>query len=262
MIEPAVVERIQTELDRIEAEEGVRVLYACESGSRAWGFASGDSDYDVRFLYVRPTPWYLTIEHRRDTLERPITDDLDLAGWDLPKALGLLRKSNPPLGEWLGSPVVYREVGSAAGRLRELLPLYHSPVGSFHHYLSMAAGNHRDYLRGDLVKLKKYLYVLRPTLACLWIEQGLGPVPTEFERLVARLITDPSLLAAIEALLVAKRAAGEMETAPRVAHLSDWLDAQLTRLAQVQPPPPPRADVAALDALWHAVLIETWGPAI
>ncbi|MBI5835550.1 MAG: nucleotidyltransferase domain-containing protein [Armatimonadetes bacterium] len=260
MIEPLVAERIEAELDRIEAEEGVRILYACESGSRAWGFASTDSDYDVRFVYLRPTAWYLTIDHRRDSLERPITDDLDLAGWDLPKALGLFRKSNPPLGEWLGSPIVYREVGSAAQRLRDLMPAYHSPVGSFHHYLSMATGNYRDYLRGELVKLTKYLYVLRPTLACLWIERGLGPVPTEFGRLTERLIDDPALTAAIDDLLAVKRAGGEMDTAPRVAVISDWLDAQIERLGQVRPPAPPRTDTAALDALWHEVLVETWGP--
>ncbi len=258
MIAPEVESRIQAELDRIEAEEGVRVLYACESGSRAWGFASSDSDYDVRFVYVHAERWYLTIDQRRDTIERPITDDLDLAGWDLPKALGLYRKSNPPLAEWLGSPIVYREQGTCAARLRELLPRYYSPVAAFHHYLSMAEGNHRDYLRGELVKLKKYLYVLRPALACCWIERGLGPVPTEFGRLVEALVDDATVLAAIDDLLARKRAGGELDTAPPIAALSGWIEAELARLRGVQPEPPARADAATLDAVWHAVLDETW----
>ena len=104
--------RIVESLRQIECEEDVTILYACESGSRAWGFESTDSDYDVRFIYLRKTPWYLTIQNKRDVIERPISDELDIAGWDLPKALGLFRKSNPPLLEWLRSPVVYLEEAS------------------------------------------------------------------------------------------------------------------------------------------------------
>jgi predicted nucleotidyltransferase len=94
-----LLDRIRTELDRIEEEESVRVLYACESGSRAWGFESEDSDYDVRFIYLRPADWYLTIQKKRDVIEKPIDEDLDISGWDLPKALELFRRSNPPLLE-------------------------------------------------------------------------------------------------------------------------------------------------------------------
>ncbi len=103
-----VFQRVRTALAQVEAERNVRVLFACESGSRAWGFASRDSDYDVRFLYVHQRDWYLSVEDRRDVIEQPIAEDLDVSGWELRKALRLLRKSNPPLLEWLKSPVVYR----------------------------------------------------------------------------------------------------------------------------------------------------------
>jgi hypothetical protein len=118
-----VFQRVRHALAQVEAERNVRVLFACESGSRAarpptnphyslppprWGFASHDSDYDVRFLYVHRRDWYLSVEDRRDVIEQPISDDLDVSGWELRKALRLLRKSNPPLLEWLKSPVVYR----------------------------------------------------------------------------------------------------------------------------------------------------------
>src|SRR6478609_457570 len=102
-----VFQRVNDVLARLEAEQNVRVLYACESGSRAWGFASRDSDYDVRFLYVHRRDWYLSVEDRRDVIEKPIAEDLDVSGWELRKALRLLRKSNPPLHEWLKSPIVY-----------------------------------------------------------------------------------------------------------------------------------------------------------
>ena len=101
--------QIEAELERIERERGVCVIYACESGSRAWGFESSDSDYDVRFIYVHPTEWYLRVVSGSDTIERPIEGLLDVSGWDLKKALQLLRKSNPPLLEWLQSPIVYHE---------------------------------------------------------------------------------------------------------------------------------------------------------
>ena len=114
MDKPVIADAVRAEVARrlrqIEAEEGVRIFYACESGSRAWGFPSKDSDYDVRFLYAHPRPWYLSIdvERKRDVIERPITDEIDLGGWDLRKALQLFRKSNPPLLEWLQSPIIYR----------------------------------------------------------------------------------------------------------------------------------------------------------
>lgn len=108
-IDPAIRERIIAEINVIERANDVRVLYACESGSRGWGFASPDSDYDVRFLYVHPLDWYLRVEPQRDVIEKPISDELDVSGWELRKALQLLHRSNPTLLEWLNSPVVYRE---------------------------------------------------------------------------------------------------------------------------------------------------------
>jgi predicted nucleotidyltransferase len=114
-------------LDNIQVEHDVRVIYACESGSRAWGFPSRDSDYDVRFIYLRPRDWYLSIdlEHRRDVIELSIDSQLDVDGWDLHKALRLLHKGNPPLIEWLGSPIVYLERFTVAAKMRELMEKYH-----------------------------------------------------------------------------------------------------------------------------------------
>src|ERR1051325_12100355 len=102
---------IQRKIAQIGQEEQVQVLYACESGSRAWGFASTDSDYDVRFVYCHPSNWYLSILDRPDVIERPIENDVDLSGWDVRKALQLFRKSNPPLLEWLDSPILYHTQG-------------------------------------------------------------------------------------------------------------------------------------------------------
>lgn len=170
LIDPAVRAKIDTRLAVIEGERSVRVLFACESGSRGWGFASPDSDYDVRFLYVHPLPWYLQVSAGREVIELPISGDLDMNGWELRKALGLLKKGNATLIEWLDSPVIYRADERFLHAMRDAARLTHRPERSFHHYVHMARKNYREYLRGDTVRLKKYLYVLRPLLAALWIE--------------------------------------------------------------------------------------------
>ena len=142
---------ITEQLSIIEDQYQVKILYACESGSRAWGFASTDSDWDIRFLYIHPLQWYLSVdlETKNDVIELPIKDDLDFSGWDLRKGLKLFYKSNPPLIEWLHSPIVYRDEAGLANRLRMMLGQFYSPRSCFHHYLHMAKGNYREYLKGE-----------------------------------------------------------------------------------------------------------------
>ncbi len=254
-----ILDQIQIQLDAIERDEGVRIVYACESGSRAWGFASEDSDYDVRFLYVRPPQWYLSIQRGRDVVERPISEGLDIGGWDLPKALHLFRKSNPPLLEWLQSPIVYREWGQAVPRLRALLDDYYSPISCMHHYLHMASGNNREYLQSDEVWVKKYFYVLRPVLACIWIERGHGVVPTEFAKLVERVVDDSKVRTAIDDLMECKRAGHELDRGPRIPVISDYLNVQLDRLTAEHQGRAKTRDTAALDRLFLDTLIEAFG---
>ena len=254
-----VREEVIRRLDAVEGEEDVRVLYACESGSRAWGFASPDSDYDVRFIYVHRPDWYLSIADRRDVIERPIVDEYDLSGWELRKTLRLFRKSNPPLIEWLGSPVVYRERTAMAKRLRELSARHHSPRSCAYHYLNMARRNHAAYLQGDRIRWKKYLYVLRPLLAVRWIESGRGIVPTEFERLVEAMVEDPALGQAIGALLARKRAGSELGQGARIAVISEFIEAETAGhesalTVGVKAPPA----LETLDLLFRTVLEEAW----
>ena len=138
--------QIIADLDTVEQDERVVVLLAVESGSRAWGFPSMDSDFDVRFVYVHNPEWYLSIdlEDSRDVIERPLRDKIDLSGWDIRKTLKLFRKSNPPLLEWLQCPIIYRERFAFAARLRALLPAFFSPQASLFHYFHMAQGNFRE----------------------------------------------------------------------------------------------------------------------
>jgi uncharacterized protein len=225
-----VKDEIIAELDAIERDHAVRVLYCCESGSRAWGFESVDSDYDPRFIYVHPQNWYLSIEQGRDVIERQAPGDLDLAGWELAKALRLFRKSNPPMMEWLASPLVYRSDDTFMFELRELLPVYYSPDRCFMHYRSMAVGNYRTYLKGEVVRLKKYLYVLRPVLGCLWIERGMGPVPVQFVEKLDALFPSGALREEIDELIRIKMSGGELDEGKRNDVISGFLERELERL--------------------------------
>ncbi len=252
-------EKIRTELERIEREKEVCIVYACESGSRAWGFESQDSDYDVRFIYLHPTEWYLRVLSGPSVIERPADAVLDISGWDLKKALQLLRKSNPPLLEWLQSPMVYREHGSVVQRLRDLMPQYYQPASCHYHYLHMAQGNYREFLQGDMVWLKKYLYVLRPVLACLWIERGYGVVPIEFHRLVERVVDDTGVKTAIQDLIRRKKAGEELDRGPHIPALSIFLQRELDRLSSLPAPPAVRTSPDALDQVFRASLIDIYG---
>lgn len=226
-VAPEVRARIMVELENVERHHGVKILFACESGSRGWGFASPDSDYDVRFVYAHPRDWYLQVERQRDVIERPIDDVLDVSGWELRKALQLLHRSNPTLLEWLDSPVVYREDPQWAVRMRLLARDFFSPVRGRHHYLSMAKKNFRGYLQGEMVRYKKYLYVLRPLLAVRWIDAGKGMPPMRFADLVAGTVQSTVVLAEIDELLALKMRAGEAEPGPQRPALHALIAAML-----------------------------------
>ncbi|MBB5017174.1 hypothetical protein HNQ59_000436 [Chitinivorax tropicus] len=254
-IAPAVRQRIEAELRLIEEQHHVRVLFACESGSRGWGFASPDSDYDVRFVYVHQLDWYLQVEPQRDVIELPINDELDISGWELRKALQLLHRSNPTLLEWLCSPVIYREEIETTARLRELADQFYFPLRVRHHYQAMAIKNNREHLTGDLVKLKKYLYVLRPILAMNWIDAGLGKPPMRFAELVEGTITESALLDEINALLKVKMQAGEAASGPRWPLIHAFIDKHLQGAERDLAYRKPAGDSQALDRLLQDAIL-------
>lgn len=218
---------VAAELERMERAEDVRVLLAVESGSRAWGFASPDSDFDVRFVYVRPVEHYLRLEPARDVLEWRIDEVLDVDGWDADKALRLLRGSNPSLFEWLASPIVYAE-DPAFTAVRDLAADCFSPVASARHYLSMARGQVAACTAGT-IRLKKYLYIMRALLAARWVVAERAPAPMLFGDLVGAELED-SMSGLVEELLAAKTASGESDERPRVPAFDAWVAGALAEL--------------------------------
>lgn len=249
-------------LHLIEKDEDIVICHAVESGSRAWGFPSRDSDYDIRFLYVHRPEWYLSIdlERKRDVIDFFVRDkELDFVGWDIRKALKLFMKSNPPLLEHLQSPIVYLEKYSLAPRMREFLPELFSPRAGYYHYLHMARGNYSEYLTGDTVLLKKYLYVLRPLMAVRWVKKGLGPVPVEFEKLVEAVIDDDALKYEIGELIARKRMNSELGSEPRIPVLHDFIERELSNYEDdCDPGKPSGLPVEKMNSLFRDVLEEVW----
>jgi uncharacterized protein len=231
-IAPEAYQDIMQRLKAAEAEHNITVLWAIESGSRAWGFHSPDSDYDCRFVYVRNRDWYLSIdvEDRRDVIEYPIVDDIDINGWDLRKALRLLAKANPSIVEWLHSPIVYLQHGEFADLARAWLAQHYAIHKGIYHYRSTAKTNFQQYLVTEQVRLKKYLYVLRPLLAVRWLEQYQQIAPIEFE-VLRSVLDDDQVQAAIDRLLIAKRQAGEQAKQAPDPVLHVWIEGELARLS-------------------------------
>jgi uncharacterized protein len=259
MIQEDIRNEILHRLAKTEQEHGVKILLAIESGSRAWGFASPNSDYDVRFIYMREPQWYqaVDLEERRDVIEYEIVDDIDLNGWDVRKALRLFWKSNPAFVEWIQSSITYMEPSVFRADAIKMLPNIYAPDKGIYHYLSMAKTNYRGYLRGDVVPLKKYFYVLRPLLAARWVAKTGGAAPIEFEKLLTLLEHEPEVLTQVRSLLDLKRKTPELGLSKAVPELNEFIEAELA----IEPENVPKKShspqiVNQLNQLFHTVLEE------
>lgn len=225
-------EIIQTKLKEIEEKENVRIILAVESGSRAWGFASKDSDYDVRFVYVRKLEDYLKLENTKDVIEWQLDETLDINGWDLKKALQLMHESNPSIYEWLSSPIIYRNTVEFA-ELKEISHQYYSEKKSLYHYLHMASSNYKTYiLDQDEVRIKKYFYVLRPILCARYIVRNKTQPPMVFDELVEKELPS-NLRVHVEKLLEKKKNTKEMGLEPRIRELDAFIDEELISIKEV-----------------------------
>ena len=219
---------IPEKLAEIEQRENVRILHCVESGSRAWGFASPDSDFDVRFIYVRPKDFYLRLDKTRDVIEWQLDDVLDINGWDLQKALVLLHKSNPTLFEWNNSPIVYKTTPEWK-EISDIISHYFQQKSGLYHYLSTAKSNYREYLHGETVRLKKYFYVLRPILACRWILEKQTPPPMLFTELTDACLDD-ALVPAVNELLRLKMNTPELGEGKRIDIINEYLDSSIEEI--------------------------------
>ena len=220
-------EIIRSELQKIEKQYGVRVLHAVESGSRAWGFASPDSDYDVRFVYVRPGADYLRLDEPRDVIEWKLDEVLDINGWDLRKAMKQFARGNATLYEWSYSPVVYLTTPEWE-MIRDTAKAYFSEKAAVHHYYGTAMTTYSGYLTGEQIRYKKYFYALRPLLAAIWIERTHQIPPVLFDELM-KMDIEPELRTAIEDLLERKKVTTEGEHNPQIPAIQAFIQDELQR---------------------------------
>lgn len=215
---------VSTTLAGKAASHGVRILFAVESGSRAWGFGSPDSDYDVRFVYAHPRDWYVSLHEPRDVIEAPLDGHLvDLAGWDVRKALRLLLKGNPALYEWLVSPITYAEEGPFRAEAKALFERHASRKVLAHHYWSIARTQWRSEIESqDQPRLKKYFYVVRPLLSLQWVIAEGMPPPMQISALLDAVPMPPAVRAEVDALLAAKRTTPELGRGRHIPPIDDW----------------------------------------
>ncbi len=248
---------VQRRLDAIEAQQHCRILFAVESGSRAWGFPSPDSDYDVRFVYARPAEWYLSLYAGRDVIETPIEDDMDVNGWDVRKALHLVLKSNAVISEWMESPIFYRRDAAALRRLRGFADRALHPRAMTYHYLHLARRQVTAKLEREQVALKRYFYALRPALALrfLRLHPGRRP-PMQLQALMASTDLADAVSQTIDRLVETKRRTREMGSGPRIAVLDRLIRTEVAAAAKLIAGAPERSadDRAAADRLFRSLI--------
>lgn len=246
---------IGNKLKEIEEKENVKILHAVESGSRAWGFASPDSDYDVRFIYVRKKEDYLSLKEKRDVIEWQLDETLDINGWDLKKALQHFHKSNATLFEWSNSPIVY-QTSKEWQEIYEVARNYFSIKSSMYHYYGTANGNFLEHLQSNEVKFKKYFYVIRPLLACRYIKENCAPPPVLFSELM-QLDLPNKIESEIQKLLVIKANAPEIGKGQRIDILNQYIETELiiykNYLNMLQDDR--KAEWDELDSLFHEILL-------
>ncbi len=213
---PEAVARVDARLEAIACEHDVTILFAVESGSRAWGFPSPDSDYDCRFVFVRPEDAYLSPWQHRDVIETPLEGDLDVNGWDLAKAIRLMARGNAVIIEWLMSPLVYR--GDPQFR-EDFLALARRIVAReavARHYLHLGE-RFRDacFAADGAVSCKKAFYALRPAAALRWLRLHESSVaPMHLPTLMAECDPPASLADTVAALIARKASALEADNEP------------------------------------------------
>ena len=228
-----MTEEILNRLEQIERTYQVKIVYACESGSRAWGFESNDSDYDVRFIYVHHEDWYLSTFPKRDVIEEPINDLLDISGWELRKALLLSYKSNPALLEWMYSPTVYIEQEEFQ-IFRECALKSFKSIAAYHHYLSMVRSN-INQIREVNVRLKKYMYTLRPLLCAKWVIEKESQPPTVFEDLLEYYLPNGEIRNEINELLHLKKDTNEVKTVRQNQILNQYIFTEFDEMVNAVP---------------------------
>jgi predicted nucleotidyltransferase len=233
---PTMRDKVISALRQLELEHQCRFLFAAEAGSRAWGFASPDSDYDIRAIYVKPLDWYLSInEQPQDTIAAMLPGEMDISAWELRKTLRLFQGCNLALNEWLTSPILYFAEPEFHEAMRSFLPQCFNPIKAVHHYLAMAQKSLDTMAVDGAIPIKKLFYALRGVLAAAWCCHCQTMPPVEFTKLLRPEWVPSDIDGVIRELLAQKQQAREGEGLVMPAELRAFLDETRT-VCQTQAP--------------------------
>ena len=256
--DPAVVAAIDARLDAVERGDQVRILLAIESGSRAWGFPSPDSDYDCRFLYVRRRDDYLTLWPRRDVIETPLDAVLDVNGWDIGKAIRLILKGNAVAIEWLQSPITYRGDPAFRAAMLAFADRTANREAIARHYLPLGLRQYRTYFADrKQVALKKTFYALRPAVALRWLRRhpGKAVAPMHFPTLMAQADPPPDMAALVDELIARKAVTRELGRSALPPIIRPFIEAEFDAAHEWIGTTAPASDHRAeADALFRSFL--------
>lgn len=259
MIPPPIRIEILRRLKQLETEHSIRILFAVDAGTRAWGCATKDSAFDVRFVYAQDPRWYLSVdlEERRDVIEDPNAGSIQLNGWDVRKALRLYRKSNPAFVEWLQSPISYLERGNFRRAAQESLATVYTPVRGVYHYRSQARTDYREHILAPMVPLKEYFGVLRSLLTVRWLERHGSAAPVDFGRLLPLIIDQPEVVTRVRKLLEQAPSMIEPDMILPVPALNAFIEAELASVPMVaDSKPATEAVLRTLNRMFHGVMAE------
>ncbi len=255
-------QKIKNHLANLETQYNIKILLACETGSRAWGFPSPDSDYDVRIIYAHSPDWYFSLKERKDTINRMFDDSLiDISGWDLHKSLRLLAKSNAPLIERIQSPIVYQQDDDFVAQMPEIAQANYSRISSVHHYWGLAKKAYADLLQtqqtGETCKLKRLFYALRAACVCRWILRYEQMPSIEFAPAYQQTDIPPSIIARIDELITFKSTVDESYQHSGDDELIDFIGDTLVEVDnQRLALPDVRTDWEQLDAFFRNMVLK------
>lgn len=258
--DPAVVAAIDARLADVAVEQGVRIPWAIESGSRAWGFASPDSDYDCRFFFVRPLSAYTALWPPRDVIETPLDGLLDVNGWDLGKAVRLATAGNATVGEWLRSPHVYDGDAAFRDALLDLVARVGDRARVRRHYLHVGRSQWtRAHDEAGQVRLKKVFYAIRPAVTLRWLDDNDGVPPMNLDELLAQADVPAGVREELDALRALKARTRELGRATVPSAIAHWVLSVFA--AEPDLPSPPTAQLRAEAEAGFRELVEAWAPA-
>lgn len=245
----ATKDKIKIYLNEIEQENNIKILWACETGSRAWGFPSTDSDFDVRVIYVHKTNWYLNLKAQKDSIEMMLeNNEIDITGWELKKCLQLLNKSNAAILERIQSPIVYCSDENFIEEMRSVSQSCYSKIATMHHYLSMAKNGIEELESREDFKLKKFFYTLRSALVCKWIVKKDITPPITFSKIYNNLSVDKNLIDRIDSLIALKSKVTEAYFHKGEQPLIDFIKLCIAESNEVKNTlPPAKGDINLLN---------------